>query len=63
MIFANTKERVINLEQKLKSENFIVSSIHAGLTMDERDLRMKEFRTGSSRVLIASDLLSRGIDV
>lgn len=63
IIFANTKERVIELEKKLKVENFIVSSIHAALTMEERDLRMKEFRTGSSRVLLASDLLSRGIDV
>jgi len=30
---------------------------------DERDLVMKEFRTGSSRVLISTDLLARGIDV
>lgn len=29
----------------------------------DRDLIMKEFRTGSSRTLIATDLLSRGIDV
>jgi translation initiation factor 4A len=29
----------------------------------ERDVIMKEFRTGSSRVLITTDLLARGIDV
>lgn len=29
----------------------------------ERELVMKEFRTGSSRVLITTDLLARGIDV
>jgi translation initiation factor 4A len=29
----------------------------------ERDIIMKEFRTGSSRVLITTDLLARGIDV
>ena len=29
----------------------------------DRDLIMKEFRSGSSRVLIATDLLARGIDV
>jgi translation initiation factor 4A len=30
---------------------------------DARELVMKEFRTGSSRVLISTDLLARGIDI
>merc|ERR1719158_2250103 len=33
------------------------------MTQNERQLIMKEFRSGSSRVLIATDLLARGIDV
>ena len=33
------------------------------MEQNERDLIMKEFRSGSSRVLIATDLLARGIDV
>merc|ERR1711975_70414 len=37
--------------------------IHAGLTHDERELVMKQFRSGASRVLISTDLLARGIDV
>lgn len=36
---------------------------HAGLSQKERELILRSFRTGSSRVLISTDLLSRGIDV
>jgi superfamily II DNA/RNA helicase len=36
---------------------------HSDLSQKERELVMRSFRTGSSRVLIATDLLSRGIDV
>merc|ERR1712130_633266 len=34
-----------------------------GMTSEERNLILKEFRSGSSRVLISTDLLARGIDV
>jgi Lhr-like helicase len=36
---------------------------HGDMDQAQRDLIMKEFRSGSSRVLIATDLLARGIDV
>jgi len=37
--------------------------MHGDMTGPERELIMKEFRSGSSRVLITTDLLARGIDV
>merc|ERR1711972_1181463 len=37
--------------------------MHTELDQKERDLVMREFRSGSSRVLISTDLLARGIDV
>ncbi len=40
-----------------------MSCMHADLDQRERDLIMREFRSGSSRVLISTDLLARGIDV
>merc|ERR1711901_6125 len=43
--------------------DFTVSTMHAELDQKERDLIMREFRSGSSRVLISTDLLARGIDV
>ncbi|CAN3360393.1 ATP-dependent RNA helicase eIF4A [Diutina catenulata] len=63
VIFCNTRSKVEMLTTKLKAENFTVSAIHADLPQADRDTIMKEFRSGSSRILISTDLLARGIDV
>ncbi|QLG71732.1 hypothetical protein HG535_0C00810 [Zygotorulaspora mrakii] len=63
VIFCNTRRKVEELTQKLKADNFTVSSIYSDLPQQERDVIMKEFRSGSSRILISTDLLARGIDV
>ena len=51
------------LSEELQKRDFTVSCMHADLDQKERDLIMREFRSGSSRVLITTDLLARGIDV
>jgi translation initiation factor 4A len=63
VIFCNTRAKVEFLTTKLKDQKFTVSSIHADLPQSDRDTIMKEFRSGSSRILISTDLLARGIDV
>jgi len=63
VIFANTRQRVNMLSEYLSKQNHTVSAIHGEMEQQERDTIMKEFRTGSSRVLITTDLLARGIDV
>lgn len=63
VIFCNTRSKVEMLTTRLKGENFTVSAIHADLPQSERDTIMNEFRSGSSRILISTDLLARGIDV
>lgn len=63
IIYANSKKKVDFLAQKMRENDFTVSSMHGEMRQQERNLIMKEFRTGSSRVLITTDLLSRGIDV
>lgn len=47
----------------MQDKDFTVSSMHGDMDQKERDTIMKMFRTGSSRVLITTDLLARGIDV
>jgi len=47
----------------MRGRDFTVSAMHGDMDQKERDVIMKEFRTGSSRVLITTDLLARGIDV
>lgn len=63
VIFLNTRRKVDWLKEKLHEKDFTVSSMHGDMEQSERDIIMKEFRSGSSRVLITTDLLARGIDV
>merc|ERR1712232_1376540 len=63
IIHCNTRRKVDFLADQLRKRDFTVSTLHAELDQKERDLVMREFRSGSSRVLISTDLLARGIDV
>jgi len=63
VIFCNTRRKVDWLTEKMTNREFTVSALHGDQQQSERDGIMKEFRTGSSRVLITTDLLARGIDV
>lgn len=63
VIFCNTRKKVDWLTDRLTARDFTVSAMHGDMDQTQRDLIMKEFRSGSSRVLIATDLLARGIDV
>jgi len=63
IIYCNTRRKVDWLTDKMGQRDFTVSAMHGEMKQDERELIMKEFRSGSSRVLIATDLLARGIDV
>jgi len=63
VIFCNTRRKVDWLTEKLTAREFTVSAMHGDMEQAQREVIMKEFRSGSSRVLIATDLLARGIDV
>ncbi|CAD6944129.1 unnamed protein product [Tilletia laevis] len=63
VIFCNTRRKVDWLTEKLHAREFTVSALHGDMDQAQRELLMKEFRSGSSRVLITTDLLARGIDV
>lgn len=63
VIFCNTRKRVQWLSDQLKANDFTVSSMHGDMDQKTREKIMQEFRSGSSRVLITTDLLARGIDV
>ena len=63
VIFVNTRKKVEWLSKQLKDNNFLVSAIHGKMAQKERDRITSEFRAGKSRVLIATDIWGRGIDV
>lgn len=63
IIYCNTRRKVDWLTEKMIAKDFTVSSMHGDLDQRERESILAEFRSGSSRVLITTDLLARGIDV
>ncbi len=63
VIFCNKKQKAEMLAEKMTTQGFPVSCIHGDLEKPERRRRMDEFRSGNTRVMIATDLIARGIDV
>ncbi|CAE6424696.1 hypothetical protein ACGC1H_002569 [Rhizoctonia solani] len=63
VIFCNTRRKVDWLTEKLTEREFTVSAMHGDMEQNVREGIMKDFRSGTSRVLITTDLLARGIDV
>jgi len=63
IIYVNTRRKVDWLLENMTKRDFTVSALHGDMDQKGRELIMREFRSGSSRVLITTDLLARGIDV
>jgi ATP-dependent RNA helicase RhlE len=63
LIFSSTKEKVKRLEQELKQLRFNASAIHSDLEQPQRKAVLRSFSTRELRILVATDILSRGIDV
>lgn len=62
-MFCNKKQKVEWLAKKMREAHFTVSFMHGSMPQKERDAIMSEFRSGQSRVLIATDVWGRGLDV
>ena len=63
IIYSNSVSRVINLYNAMKEDSFPVCCIHSNMTKNEREQSFNEFRNGSARVLISTNVTSRGIDI
>lgn len=63
IIYANSVKRVIDLYEAMKEDGFPVCCLHSNMDKGERESVFREFRNGSSRVLISSNVTSRGIDI
>jgi len=63
IIFCNTKRKLQWLADQMEAQDFTVSCMHSDMDQQERDRTMREFRSGSTRILLSTDLLARGIDV
>ena len=63
IIYSNSKKRLLWLNDKLTEINFQCGMIHSDLNQEERNAIIKEFRGGKIRILIATDIVARGIDI
>ena len=63
LIFCSRKDNVKSLERELKRKNFNVAAIHSDLEQEERNDVLRQFKNKSLQILVATDILSRGIDV
>ncbi|ETX14138.1 DEAD/DEAH box helicase [Roseivivax halodurans JCM 10272] len=63
LVFARTKHGAERLMKTLDKAGFSAASIHGNKSQGQRDRALKGFRTGNLRVLVATDVAARGIDV
>ena len=63
IIFAGKKQRVKELTRTLRMLHIDARAMHSDLEQNERDQVMLDFRNGKIAVLVATDVVSRGIDV
>ncbi|MET0343772.1 MAG: DEAD/DEAH box helicase [Polyangiales bacterium] len=63
LIFANQKATVAELAETLERAGISVAALHGDLEQHDRDRVMAKFRNGSTRVLVATDVAARGLDV
>src|SRR5215213_3950159 len=63
LIFARTRRGTERLSHILKARNHSVSRIHADRSQPQREAALRGFRDGQTRVLVATDIAARGLDV
>lgn len=63
LIFCSTKAKVAQLARSLKGQNYTVASISSDLKQTDREEVLGKFRARQIRVLVATDVMSRGIDI
>lgn len=63
LVFASRKINVKSIARELKSAGFNVADIHSDLEQPEREKVLLKFRNRQLQILVATDVLSRGIDV
>jgi len=63
LIFASSKIKVKEVTRILRSLNLPVAEMHSDLDQPERDRTMQAFKTGKTNILVATDIVSRGIDI
>ncbi len=63
LVFTRTKSRAVRLARQMKKSGFVVTSLQGDMTQSKRQEALTGFRKGKYRILVATDIAARGIDV
>lgn len=63
IVFSSSKQKVKQLSHQLKIKNLKIGEMHSDLDQNKREDVMLDFKSGKINVLIATDIVSRGIDI
>lgn len=63
IVFVNAKRNVDNLAREISRGGFSTCTMYGSKTQDQREIALKELRTGQKHVLVATDVAGRGLDV
>ncbi len=63
IVFCRTRRETSRLQDQLYKKGYRVQALHAGFTQAQRDRAINDFRNGRIRLLIATDVAARGLDI
>lgn len=63
LVFCNTKSKVDEVVEELQANGYAAEGLHGDLRQAARNQVMNKFRTGNTKILVATDVAARGIDV
>jgi ATP-dependent RNA helicase DeaD len=63
LVFCNTKSKVDELVEDLQAQGYAAEGLHGDLRQAARNQVMNKFRNGNTKILVATDVAARGIDV
>jgi ATP-dependent RNA helicase RhlE len=63
LVFTRTKDRATRLAKQIKNSGFCAASLQGNLSQNKRQEALTGFRSGKYKVLVATDIAARGIDV
>lgn len=63
IVFTNTKVKAAQLDGLLRYNKYSISALHGDMTQDQRKRSLDIFRQGHTRILVATDVAARGLDI
>jgi len=63
IVFCHTKHKADQVAKKLQRHNYLAGAIHGDVAQNKREKVLKAFKDGSLRILVATDVAARGLDI